>query len=407
MDLLRLVLARLPINILRGLNIAAKEAIYKLRAGFTPGDSYLKLCAFQGEFVDVFENQLCDLYRSRAAFLGDLDAFRKYPDGVPNFDVAFSSGIPEIQDEAFRLLLRSLDSRSVNDVTLVPRRASFRKSLTELAKTAQVGDVGDATIIGYVNYPNRVIYNRKMSVANSESMFLGFVKGIMTNEKPDPFTVDPRIESDLKRFVTSHEHMIYQRLIMEGYFYNHHERDGLLNALSGIQPRLFAEYVTAPNVKTKILTPHFVNVLFESIDDMIRYSGLTITQTVVDRAREMLRMETEGRIVFHPNYRNYLLVMTGQNVDRVEKGEVIYRLMTAVAHPQLTKERIIGMEVCSIRSNIFYDLPNYFAIQDREMDGFSIPPDIFYKLHFLFATGQFGKARHSSAGNILWRMLDR
>lgn len=150
MDLLRLVLARLPINALHKQSFELSgnrefyERIFMIRAGdrSISYDSYFKLCAFQGEFLDIFalgRFGMRDLYRSRAVALGDLMSFRKYSKGILDLDIAFASGIPEIEEEAFKQLRTKLKfGPALVDVTLIPRREAFRKILLKLARQIDV-----------------------------------------------------------------------------------------------------------------------------------------------------------------------------------------------------------------------------------------------------------------------------
>ena len=418
MDLLRLVLARLPINVIHQY-IDEREKIYKLRAkvvnGFTSelvSRDYLKLCAFQGEFVDIFANQLCDLYRSRAAFVGDLDTFRRYRDGVPDLDIAFASGVPEIEYHAFRLLRYSTNPRSVIDVTLIPRKEVYRKSFMELVKTPQSRFIKDATVLGYMSYPDIIRDDR---LSRNESVFLGFVKAIREFEHPDPFAVDFRIEYDLPRFlqplVNTARQPINQKLIFEGYFYDYLERGGILNALSCVQPRLLMIYVENPqwsaSVRALLLKADFLPELFGYIRDALNY--MRITQSLVDRAKEMLRLEP--KVSFPSEYRNYLLVITGQNVRTDFADDVfhrpLYSLMIAVAHPQLTMQILVAIDHNLIPSNIFYDLPNYFTVSMIRTDNVDQFPNYRHKLHMLFATGQFWRLRDLKTSDDLWKALGK
>lgn len=270
-----------------------------------------------------------------------------------------------------------------------------------------------------MSYPGEIIYRDDTTEANCRATFLGFVKASMIFGNSDsggldPFAIDNQIERDIPRFLisTHHRQPIHQLLIMEGYFYNHLDRDGLMNALSCIQLRLLKEYIKGPEsdalLRRTILDTSFCTELREYILSALHH--ITITQFVVNRAKEMLKFEADGNIVFPSDYRNYLLIIIGRSVVISENNYFrhgLYSVMEAVAHPQLTKEIFNVVGVDTIKSNIFYDLPNYFMASCYLVALASTSPNTRHKLHVLFATGKLGEARYSKVSDDLWNLLSR
>ena len=100
MDLLRIVLAYLPYGRAPDDNVVRTRLVNRIENGDFPY-TYGAICTYQGELSDDSVNWMERKYLcSRAAFLGDVEMFKKFSNSrqtIMDFEIGMRSNVPEIQ----------------------------------------------------------------------------------------------------------------------------------------------------------------------------------------------------------------------------------------------------------------------------------------------------------------------
>lgn len=386
MDLLRIVLAYLPYGRAPDDNVVRTRLVNRIENGDFPY-TYGAICTYQGELSDDSVNWMERKYLcSRAAFLGDVEMFKKFSNSrqtIMDFEIGMRSNVPEIQLLAAR---SGAAVGTINDPEVIRWDPELRSILLNRALDMIHGS-GASFLYGYLFYPEHLSVSVRGYRANLSAVLEGYVTAAI-GRITDPFTPDPLIE-EAGQITGLHHNR--EHLIKLGYFITTGVNltvDGLFKlALSGIQPRLLISLlVRYPEHKDRLAEySRGVNIL----------RGMEITERVVDRARAMLELEVE----FADKYQIGLLIVTGGfcfTPDHLMTLENI-NLMVRVAHPQLTKE-LIGDNVLDedVYGTVFYDLVNLFRVFDPK------PKNVSQHLvHELIARGQLWQIE----GTKLFRKL--
>lgn len=358
MDLLVQVLARLPLR-----KLPSDERVVRERARVVnrlsewKGENYAKTCTLQGElYIDSVNWINFEDICNRAAFLRDSDEFIynfNYGDDF-DFDIAMESGVPEIQEMVCRYEnINSTNPRRIRRI--LESKVALREIVLDRLRLMH-DIIGDTSyLFGYLYYPNELPFD--LGYLESHQVKEGYIAAMMERDS-DPFAMKAVVES-----MSSDK----RSLVRAGYF-------GLLSsqcefsisiidltelALEQIQPVLLEACLDNPGVKAVI-----EQYAGRSICNGMR----SITHSLIDRVNEMLRLESERKIFLHDNYRTLLRVLSGREVRSPSEHAILF--MTAVAHPQLTKDtydQINWDEECFyVRSGVFYDIVNYFKITGSE-----------------------------------------
>ena len=366
MDLLRQILARLPLRALIAHNILDDQMIRtrttvvnRLSESIDSAskDKYITICIYQGELVEeaisaLPKSTLC----ARAAFLQD-SAFHHRIDlnGVEdhvltNAEMAIRNGI------------EVLESSDIID----PQSIQWTPDL--IARCARLPTWGsaEAFLAGYLQLSTPKIdafnYNR------------GYITRMMETD-PDPFPSQSLADIERKLGPSLH----YGSLVSAGYcpstiFANFDSKDLMSYAATYIQPDLMRRLPYSGKGSLRMLHQEMPGI------------GYPITIDVVRRAREMLSLVRE-KCPEELTYISVLRVIVGLRID-CEKTEYLTNLMNDVAHPQLTTDLI---RFRTLRSLVYYDLPNYFIAAEEKI------LDHDRRFDILFASGQLLKVMRGNS----------
>lgn len=369
MDLLRLVLARLPLEwfypaqLGHALIETRQRAVNRILEP-TVVDYYTE-CALQGE-INPYRMLHGKYTWDRAVFLDQY-----IPDIVGwqiDLDVALHYARPEMQIR----ICRSVGPYNfkVLDPERIKWTAETRKYLLE---DLRANTEENAFLIGYLAYPD--------SIPSSEDFLHGILQGYVRAAvgSRNGWISDPKLETavlDYLRRYNLDPVIVEDDLIAQGYF-------SLINnpRLPAVDP-MNAEDLTEAGLGT--IEPDLLRTPIST--EVLPNRWITISVSLIERARRMLTLPFS----FSPKYRTILRIIVGETLSDVdlhlaEQYPQIGLYLMHVAHPQLTSEIVQSSYVhyrdSGIRCLIFYDLIHYFRIVEP-----SVSDD--HKLHELAARGQ-------------------
>lgn len=361
MDLLDLVLARLPVDaflktgrdpiirrkVVNKLSLIKRQKFYSRRKwlGWDISQAYILECALQSE-LSISAKQFIPttLLCSRAAFLRDARWYEYFVTTSDtyldlNLDFALISEVPEIQALA---LTYNFGGVLVDSPELINWTPGLIRYLS--AKNTNVPD----RLRGYLH------------IATSSRVDRDYISGFIQSEMEqqiDPFQPNPKIDE-----IESED--LLKISVKNGYFARTIGYDNeLLVKLSMkyVQPKLLARL-------QKIRTTEFI-------------IAKSITRSMIKRVREMLSLIEQ----LYPEavlYRSQLRVICGMSVDVSDPHFEwkIIGVMEAVAHPQIREVELYHPTYLS--HGVYYDLNRYvfpkgLPHSDRDIG----------KIHVLYAIG--------------------
>ena len=361
MDLLRQILARLPLQRIFDLHLSDQQLL-NLRTRVVNHISedylsnltgeiftnYLMLCTLQGELCSEATRFLpVEMICARAAFVRDRVTsrlMRSHPKASLNLniDLALASGDLEIITstvETARSPYNVIDPEIVNWRPEIV--ALYQKLISDSSGTIIIPRV--TQLMGYLHIPMRGVSHDLDK--NLSGLTIGYKRGYVLAEmrdRLDPFADDSTLYQFLGRI-----HL--EIPIYGGYFgFNFSERIDEIRRLAFrcVQPKLVRRLPvgTPPNP----------------------IPMLTVTQRVARNAREMIPVLNE----FYPNaiaYRMQMQVIAGEVLDldllkslSYNDALLITETMVEIAHPQLTTRTLENVYYSHSNTSVHYDLVNYF-----------------------------------------------
>ena len=374
MDLLRQILARLPLDVilkhyedvekvvtpfdtipddpekvfgvrLRVVNRLSEERVERYRktisSKFVHEKVYPALCAYQGELGNSsVEFVGKSLLFERAVFLRDVQWCRGYSDGGRYTEIALRSDIPEIQARALAVSRYPLNIQFPELINWTKELTSWYHTLlreeifslktgylTGYLTTPRV-PVGNsalrvAYLAGYLRYPQVPIGDSSLRSAYD----LGSIKCQGSTELSSEYSVDICIQAG------HFPEWIFQCPLVSEY------------AVKYIQPKLLRRLATT---STSLFAFDF---------------DILVTEDVAQRAREMVTLVKE-RYPEQTVYRMEMEALGGLHVNmeefdrlrRTDQVRVIYA-MTIVSHPDLPPKFMIGGHA---GSTVYYDIQGSF-----------------------------------------------
>lgn len=388
MDLLRIVLSRLPLKRLlqnglidRSLIRIRMKDVNRSEESVPDPSTYVELSSLQGELCDPHDCKLVTMWiLSRAAFLNDFDSYGNFFFGGLDFNIALRSSDPRIRSMAASRYRPETDLPIV-DPESIPWTADLRRELLSRLRIDENSSADSRYLFGYLHYPEKPYPTGGILVLR------GYIRAVMAGTDGS-FEPNPLID-DLVNFLRVSKHVdpysMGELLISCGYFTHLRDVYVVRGALTHVYPRILKLYLPQIPVAKIDVT-------------------ITITESLVRRAHEMLRLSDQ----LDSRYLIFLRILTGGSVDLSgiddHQKENFVTLMLRVAHPQLTPELVdlVGEDVFDYESNIvLYDLVNYFHIRNAEYPIFNEDDDR-YKLHRLFAAGGILKIRDTEIFEQEW-----
>ena len=355
---------------------------------------YIRICVFQGELCDPYDHKIAAQWLlSRAAFLEDLNSYYHFPEDnvLEIFEPNIALHSPDLR---IRLLAASRYRSEVDlpiiDPESIPWTDDLRRLLLSRLEAGPRTKVSTYYLIGYLRYPGAFpVELMETTTLNIMWIFRGYVQAVMLQTK-DPFTSNPLIDNlatFLQRSVFGSNPEAIDRIVTGCGYFAHANKDFVVKrALANIYPQMLERNTSLPSITTVDIN-----------------STITITKSLVERADQMLKLSDR----FDPYYRNILRILTGRYVN-LSGMEGLQRthlagLMFRVAHPQLTSEFIdeVGDDLVNNYepSIVLYDLVNYFRVREAQ---YPIQSEDRYKLHRLFAIGGTLRIRSTETFEQNW-----
>lgn len=360
MDLLRQILARLPIqrisdlshsdsnvllcirNRLRVVNYLSEDYLTNLQGAFGGSSfaAYLALCAFQGElFSDSDRHISSTLVCSRAIFLRDRVAFRHALSGADvdkiDIDLALASKdehmIFPLLDTNSRSCFRVIDPEIVDWKPAVVQR--YHARLSRYSSREYTRDM--AALAGYLHLPAIHLTNpsvRDIHLGRSipvywRSYFLSALAG-----ETDHFIDRPDLNAKLaiiEKFIMTS--VVEKICVYAGYF-----PPRLLSGNVAQLQRLAIRYVQ-PALLERLYTEN-TEVQFK----LPKVDNLKITHSLARRARQMVAVIDRLYPVGRGKYRTAMEAIGGLPI-RGQIDSDVRQIMRAVAHPEWVEAwRVFG-----------------------------------------------------------------
>lgn len=403
MDLLRLVLVRLPIDRLtefqevidKNFILDRIRVVNRIDEEIGPFDEYVRLCMLQGEISTRFPSVLnYEWVSCRASFLADFETSEglRLTGSCPN--IGLRSSDPRIRSHA--------SLRYTTDGIVDPASIAWTSEMRKGVLSRFEWDMMNFAI-GYISYledasvspaqlpvnlpgsPREPAQPKLPSVTSKEPMLAGYVNAVM-QEASDPFAPIPWLEKLARDFLPERYEII---LVENGYHYmERYSEITVTKAIQFIWPKLLIR-----SCREQLAT------LMPIIESYWISGNMDITEGLVGRAKEMLDLDLN----FSDFYRLLLRIIVGLPVDlSTVHGCDYYTLvifMIRVAHPQLTKDLTDGMLLFWKPTLIAYDLVNYFRVYSDDFP--SRDSDGWYKLQILCANGQAFRLRGTKIFDLL------
>lgn len=409
MDLLRQVLARLPLQQLIDLRIAEDETVVKARlrtvnyvtsVKFNSAHiSYGGLCTLQGELSGkriLSPRNLC----SRSAFLdqpGWFNTFSSLSKGEFDLEIVLGYGGPEIRELACRMI--DPNNIWISDPSSIQWTETMK---TAILTMLQPRSPTKAFLYGYLHYPRPLSDIISQSSQRPDEVdprsidiYEGYVKAAVDHGVTQSQEIDDAFFQVMQRSRITPAN-IRARLNKLGYFalngeihipnlYIHEMKinEIVIYGIDCIQPNLLLPYLGDPDYLFTIETYFPRHGIISFLKDSIR------------RAEAMLALPVK----FHPNYLTTLKILTGRYLTETDFARfanypILGGYMANVAHPQFSKQIFEQFEAAydqvSTYSTVMYDLVNYFKIVGDAGDkfGISVSHNETHRFQELVARGQ-------------------
>lgn len=391
MDLLTLILLRLPIGRLIDLNqIADKDFVQqRLRAVNQldmkmPLEAYVTFCGIQGELCEQIprsSDRVAGFLLGRAAFLKDTQLYLSFCKCADTIDLnaALQSDVPEIQNIALEKshLRAPIDYSAINWTPDLKERFLRRNA-------------DDHFMHGYLIYPGKLVVEEHATRGEILSTLDGYVTAAVS-ESEDQTTVIPAVESAVADIRDIPSQTIEYHLRNCGYYA---DLDGALPiALRQIHSGMILKILGSGDKRM--------------IERCKKFSAseisitLKVNKSLLDHSRRLLTADRTGEI-FSKSYRTFLQISLGLPVQRAEftrdEEEVLNSLMLLVAHPQLSQT---AYHLGKMESMIQYDPVNYFRCIPVDES-----PSVDQRnLYALIARGQLSLVYNTPMFITIWRRL--
>lgn len=407
MDLLRVVLLRLPVDRLIDLREVVDHRFIRERLKVvnqletdlaSDFDPYIKFCIFQGELV---ENPVARLSAGtamlkwlapRAIFLRNARLYRQYLDGLNRdfFDLnaGLQSDVPEIRAASTSHFVPHLMTTPIN-YGAIQWTDEMKRDL--LARFYPGCRYAGRYLFGYLSYPGPLT---NVKLERRDSLFEGYIAAALENRQTEIIPTLETVAEDL--CISSDIPWGHVQYCLEVGGYRHYDGDD--SALHRI-----LRHINPDHLELKLRTSHDAMIkCCRDFDIRKMLSYVAVNELLLKRVRKMLAIDRTNRMIFSSVYRTYLRILLGQSVELEEfnTDQKIFFIhqMIQIAHPQLTSEMFemvhasIGVRSISV---VTYDLINYFKVCES-------PFGDWYNLQILVGRGQLMEIRDTMRFKALW-----